>query len=147
MLRLRNGNSEMLVSLFSVAFAGFPKNLETDDHGPINTWDRVPYLQNVMDGQTVSLLVKENTITYNMIINNYRSVWPIDHDYGSCFWADSYNYLVYGGYKNYLGHDKQSLNNYYIYPDLLGHHGASMTNPTCVDSRGQTLGKGFRVLC
>ena len=71
--------------------------LETDDHGPINTWDRVPYLTKVNDSKTISLNVKENQIHRNFIINNYRSVWPIDHDNGSCFWNDTYNYLVYGG--------------------------------------------------
>ena len=69
---------------------------ETDDHGPINTWDRVPYLTDLYDG-TLSLNVKENQIHKNFLINNYRSVWPIDHDDGSCFWNDTHNYLVYGG--------------------------------------------------
>lgn len=69
---------------------------ETDDHGPINTWDRVPYLTDLYDG-TQSLNVKENQIHRNFLINNYRSVWPIDHDDGSCFWNDTHNYLVYGG--------------------------------------------------
>ena len=71
--------------------------LETYDHGQINTWDRVPYLTKVNDSETISLSVKENQIHRNFIINNYRSSWPIDHDDGSCFWNDTYNYLVYGG--------------------------------------------------
>jgi len=103
---------------------------ETDDHGPINSWDRVPYMQTVLDGKTYSLKVKQNLATYNFIINNYRSVWPIDHDDGSCYWADSNNYMIYGGFKNYLGHDKQSLNNFYIYPD----------DRFCADTRDQGLG-------
>lgn len=77
--------------------------IETDDHGPINTWDRVPYLTRVADGKTVSLSVKENTITNNFIINNYRSVWPLDHDDGTCYWRDTQNYLVYGGKKEKNG--------------------------------------------
>ena len=67
----------------------------------INTWDRVPHLSRVKDGISLSLDVKENTIFSNFIINNYRSVWPIDHDDGTCYWDDSYNFLVYGG-NNYF---------------------------------------------
>ncbi|XP_057307631.1 uncharacterized protein LOC130645609 isoform X2 [Hydractinia symbiolongicarpus] len=102
---------------------------ETDDHGPINTWDRVPYLTRVYDGKSVSLNVKENQIHLNFIVNNYRSVWPIDHDDGSCFWNDTHNYLVYGGFKNYLGHDKHSMSNIYAYPKT-----------SCAQSDGQTIG-------
>ena len=69
--------------------------LETDDHGPINTWDRVPYL--TRDNSGLSMNVKLNRIYMNFLVNNYRSVWPIDHDDGSCHWLDSFNYLVYGG--------------------------------------------------
>jgi hypothetical protein len=42
----------------------------------------------------------------------------IDHDDGSCFYTDSYNYLVYGGYKQYLGHSKTAHSNVYVYPDV-----------------------------
>ena len=49
---------------------------------------------------------------------------------------DTYNYLVYGGYKNYLGHSKIVKYNYYVYPDAKfdGHQfcansdGVSTTN-------------------
>eukprot|EP00111_Clytia_hemisphaerica_P003098 TCONS_00008789-protein len=112
---------------------------ETDDHGPINTWDRVPYLTRVANGSTVSLNVKENTIYNNFIINNYRSVWPIDHDDGTCFWRDTKNFLVYGGFKNYLGHNKISQDNVYVYPDR---HPAkeAFSKLFCADTQGQTLG-------
>ncbi|XP_047122603.1 uncharacterized protein LOC101236102 isoform X1 [Hydra vulgaris] len=87
---------------------------ETDDHGPINTWDRVPYLTR-NDGR-LSMGVKLNHIYKNFLVNNYRSVWPIDHDDGSSYWFDSFNFLVYGGFKDYLGHDLHSQNNIYVYP-------------------------------
>ena len=29
-----------------------------------------------------------------------------DHDDGSCYYNDTYNVMIYGGYKNYLGHSK-----------------------------------------
>eukprot|EP00794_Sanderia_malayensis_P005521 gene5521-6206_t len=107
---------------------------ETFDHGPINTWDRVPYLTKVLHGDTASLLPKENFVTKCFIIGNYHSIWPIDHDDGSAYWADSYNFLTYGGWKNYLGHSKKAMQNVYIYPDKYA------SDNYCADTRGQALG-------
>lgn len=90
---------------------------ETKDHGPFNSWDRQPYLTKVKHEKTASLTPKENYMTYNFIINNFNSYWPIDHDDGSAYFTDQYNYLIYGGFKNYLGHSKTSQFNVYIYPD------------------------------
>lgn len=90
---------------------------ETLDHGPFNSWDRQPYLTKVKDGVTPSLIPKENYMTYNFIISNCHSWWPIDHDDGTGYFTDQYNYLVYGGFKNYLGHSKISQHNVYVYPD------------------------------
>jgi hypothetical protein len=53
-----------------------------------------------------------------MMISNYASTWPIDHDDGSCYWHDSFNLLLYGGAKNYLGHSKKSLSNVYVHVEL-----------------------------
>ena len=108
---------------------------ETRDHGPFNSWDRQPYLTKLRNG-TASLVPALSNITRNFIITNYNSLHPLDHDDGSCYYYDTYNYLVYGGYKNYLGHSKIVKYNYYVYPDakLDGHqfcalsNGASTTN-------------------
>ena len=89
---------------------------ETHDHGPINSWDRQPYLTEVLDGKTKSLTPAESVITQNFIIGNYHSFWPIDHDDGSCYYTDTYNVIAYGGAKYYLGHSKVTSNNIYIYP-------------------------------
>ena len=89
---------------------------ETNDHGPFNSWDRQPYLTTVADGHTPSLTPAQNNITRNFMINNYNSIWPIDHDDGSCYYYDTYNYLVYGGFKTYLGHSVVVKYNIYIYP-------------------------------
>ena len=58
-----------------------------------------------------------STIHHNYIICNYQCTWPIDHDDGSNHYLDSYNVLWYGGAKNYLGHDKHSMLNLYLYVD------------------------------
>lgn len=79
----------------------------------------------------------ENFVSKCLVISNYFSVWPIDHDDGSSYWADSYNFLTYGGWKNYFGHSKKALNNVYAYPDKY------MSDHYCMDSRGQQLGSGI----
>jgi hypothetical protein len=89
---------------------------ETDDHGLFNSWDRQVYLQRNWDGR-VSLVPDQNYITHNFLLSNYHSVWPIDHDDGSQYYTDSKNYLVYGGYKSYLGNSLNVLDNIYILPD------------------------------
>ena len=92
---------------------------ETHDHGPINSWDRQPYLTEVLDGKTMSLTQAESIITQNLIVGNYHSFWPIDHDDGSCYYTDTHNVIAYGGAKNYLGHSKVTSNNIFIYPGGL----------------------------
>lgn len=129
---------------------GFNVVRETGDHGPFNSWDRQPYLTRVRDGKTPSLDSAVSNLTRNFLINNYHSTWPIDHDDGSCYYYDTYNYLVYGGYKNYLGHSKVVKYNAYIYPDA-SHSLRSSTNPDsnikgffskpfCANSDGSSTG-------
>ena len=89
---------------------------ETGDDGTFNTFDRQPYITTVRNG-TPSVFKAQSNMTRNFFINNYHSTWPIDHDDGSCYYYDTYNYLIYGGYKNYLGHSKTAKYNTYIYPD------------------------------
>ena len=117
---------------------------ETSDHGPFNSWDRVPYITTVKDGHTPSLDPATSFITRNFFINNYHSTWPIDHDDGSCYYEDTYNYLVYGGYKNFLGHSKTAMYNIYIYPDANIHTPTDgytfLTEPFCGTHSGATKG-------
>ena len=134
---------------FNDGFGGgnlFKKNLifnmvrETGDHGPFNSWDRQPYLTKVKNG-TPSLTPAQTNLTLNFLINNYHSTWPIDHDDGSCYYYDTYNFLVYGGYKNFLGHSKVVKYNYYIYPDAIhsfekNNLGVFLVYPFCANSNG-----------
>ena len=114
---------------------------ETGDHGPFNSWDRQPYLTTVRNG-TASLTPAQSNITRNFLINNYHSTWPIDHDDGSCYYYDTYNYMIYGGYKNYLGHTQVVQNNVYVYPDAA--HSADveafLSYPYCASSDGASRG-------
>mmetsp|Transcript_2345 Transcript_2345/g.4308 ORF Transcript_2345/g.4308 Transcript_2345/m.4308 type:complete len:403 (+) Transcript_2345:2033-3241(+) len=90
---------------------------ETGDHGNFNSWDRLPFITGMGVNRTD---IVENSISGNMMINNFHSTWPIDHDDGSCFFNDTNNLLIYGGAKNYLGHTKVSTGNLYVYANLNG---------------------------
>ena len=96
---------------------------ETSDHGPINTWDRQPFLTDGAQTGVPSLWQHESYIHHNTLFNNYYSFYPIDHDDGSCFYEDSYNFQVYGGKKNYLGHSKTDHHEIYVYPDTKSSQG------------------------
>ncbi|CAF0900788.1 unnamed protein product [Adineta steineri] len=91
---------------------------ETSDHGPINTWDRQPFLSDAKQSGIPSLWQHYSYIHHNTIFNNYNALWPIDHDDGSCFYEDSYNFHVYGGKKNFLGHSKTDHHQIYVYSDM-----------------------------
>jgi hypothetical protein len=90
---------------------------ETKDHGPINTWDRQPYLTDAMQPGIPSLWQHPSYIHHNTLLDNYNSLYPIDHDDGSSFYEDSYNFQIYGGMKSYLGHSKKDHHQMYVYPD------------------------------
>ncbi|EKX52577.1 hypothetical protein GUITHDRAFT_101744 [Guillardia theta CCMP2712] len=92
---------------------------ETSDHGLFNSWDRQPYITRIRDGRTWSPIPKTSTISKNLFLNGYRSVWPIDHDDGSGFYHDHRNVLVYGGFKSFLGSNKTVENNLYLFPDAF----------------------------
>ena len=99
---------------------------ETSDHGPINTWDRQPYLTVGADGETASLEQHTSYIHHNLLYNNYNSFYPIDHDDGSSHWEDSFNVQVGGGKKSYLGHSKTDHDELYIYPDVNTQQGTGV---------------------
>ena len=108
---------------------------ETSDHGPINTWDRQPYLT-TQAGLGPSLWQHESLIHHNALLNNYNSFYPIDHDDGSCFWTDSYNVQLYGAKKNYLGHSKTDHHELYLYPDTRDSQGPGV----CIADQGVERG-------
>ena len=120
---------------------------ETQDHGPINTWDRAMYIQKGHDNEP-SLIPQWAYIERNFIMNgpsgnrNLGNLFPtIDNDDGSSYYYISNNFLVYGGAKNYLGHDKIWTNNLLLHPGRWSHDPCGMiwggenhhfTNNTCV---------------
>jgi len=84
---------------------------ESSDHANFNSWDRQPFLTDVLDG-TPSLTPAFNEIHHNFLIGNDGAVNTIDNDDGSSWYRHHDNYLVYGGHKsNFGGHNKFSYNN------------------------------------
>ena len=63
----------------------------------------------------------------------YHSVWPIDHDDGSCYNTDRNSVIVHGGFKNLAGHSKTTAINLYIYPDAP-RNSVYSTDPHCASS-------------
>ena len=99
---------------------------ETQDHGPINTWNRACYTQRTGAGGTgaPTLVPAWTAIERNMIMNgpsgnrDLGNLFPtIDNDDGSAYFTARHNVLVYGGVKNFLGHDKIWERNLIAYPD------------------------------
>ena len=91
---------------------------ETSDHGNFNSWDRLPFITSATD-PSGSTDVLRTHMTRNFVMSNYRSTWPLDHDDGSCYYTDTYNFLIYVralGYSELL----QLL--------LLGRHGIHCTH-------------------
>ncbi|CAF4040917.1 unnamed protein product [Rotaria sp. Silwood1] len=112
---------------------------ETSDHGPINTWDRQPFLSDAVQRGVPSLWQHESSIHHNTLFNNYNALWPIDHDDGSCFYEDSYNFHVYGGKKNFLGHSKIDHHQIYVYSDAnRGDFGSNVCLGDYAPSRGSS---------
>jgi len=87
---------------------------ESGDHGPFNSWDRIPYLTTVFNG-VPSVLPLYNEIHHNFFIGNYESSWNIDNDDGSSWYLNHHNFEIYAmGSKSYAqGHNKYNYDNVY----------------------------------
>jgi len=83
---------------------------ESSDHGPFNSWDREPFLTDVLNG-IASLTPAYNEIHKNFFICNYGSSMCVDNDDGSSYYKIHDNFEVYGGHKSdFGGHNKFTYN-------------------------------------
>jgi len=90
---------------------------ESGDHGPLNSWDRQPYITTYAHGYP-STDMADRTILRNFFIDNYNVQEAVDNDDGSRGYHTSFNFLVYGikGMKSdFGGHDNHHTNNVYGY--------------------------------
>jgi hypothetical protein len=92
---------------------------ESGDHGPINSWDRQPFLTKLLDGITPSFDPLRRRIGHNVIFANYGASQAVDNDDGSS-WYHIFRNVMYwsNGFKmDYGGHDSIFENNIVIgYP-------------------------------
>ena len=84
---------------------------ESGDHGPINSWDRQPFMTDVWETGKPSFVPKRREISRNMIIANFGASEGVDNDDGSSW---------------YGGHDSIYEDNLVIsYPVRPRRHGGS----------------------
>lgn len=136
---------------------------ESSDHGPWNSWDRVPYITDLRNG-TASIVPANRHIHHNFIIGNYNSQEAIDTDDGSAYIKVYHNVLVYGnnGLKSdFGGHNEEFIGNVLAFvgscwsPDWLGGFaglGDGFWNNSCIfrlryesDCFPEGKGLGWRV--
>ena len=73
---------------------------ESADHGPINSWDRQPFVTTVRDGVTPSAQMLPRNISHNFLVANYGGTnGAIDNDDGSLHYENNHNFQVYGHQK------------------------------------------------
>ena len=95
---------------------------ESSDHGAFNSWDRLPYVTDIRDGQTPSTIPADNNVHHNFIVANYAADGGcLDNDDGSAYYYIHHNFCVYGGHKSdFDGHSKTSAFNLHVYPSVYG---------------------------
>jgi hypothetical protein len=64
---------------------------ESGDHGPINTWDRQPYLTTLKYGSQASFTPLVRTVRHNLIFANYGASEGLDSDDGSSWYHVHHN--------------------------------------------------------
>ena len=90
---------------------------ESSDHGPWNSWSRVPYITNIRTGKP-SIIPEVRKIHNNFILATYFSQQAIDTDDGSAYYDVYENFFVYGdnGLKSdFGGHDNKWHGNVLAY--------------------------------
>ena len=91
---------------------------QTGDHGPVNSWDRLPYLLFDQQSGEPTLTAEWSNIRRNLLIADHNAINGLDHDDGSAHYNDTANFLLYSGSKDLFGHDKLNSANMFIYPDV-----------------------------
>ena len=115
---------------------------ESGDHGPINSWDRMPFLTELVPDAKgrPSFTPLPNEITRNLIVANYGASQGVDNDDGSSFYQihDNFFFGAEGFKMDYGGHNSQFDSNLVmVYP----YDGSNCIN---VGSFKRGVGDAFR---
>jgi len=111
---------------------------ESGDHGPVNSWDRAPYITTIgRHAPQPSVFPQMRNIHHNFMLANYNSQEAIDNDDGSSFYHTHHNFFVFGdaGLKSdFGGHDNWHDNNIYAYAGSCFGLGNNLrfVNNTCI---------------
>ena len=113
--------------------------LETQDGGVVYQWDRAALLASPLDlfgeaGTPASLAYLGPIVRQSLLRCDAGCVWPVDWDDGSRGWTMEGVVSVYGGAKNFEGHNKTVTGSLFVYVD----HAA--TNGFCLLSDGADAG-------
>eukprot|EP00040_Diaphanoeca_grandis_P037072 m.239728 g.239728 ORF g.239728 m.239728 type:complete len:857 (-) comp33750_c0_seq3:147-2717(-) len=117
---------------------------ESGDHGPINSWDRIPYITPCATG-AASIIPATRHIRGNFILGTYSSQECIDNDDGSAHYLTTGNVLAYGDYgmkSDFGGWQNHHIGNIYPWVCSCYGEGANDTyaNNTCVVRDGYGCG-------
>eukprot|EP00937_MAST-01D_sp_MAST-1D-sp2_P004825 g4825.t1 len=109
---------------------------ESGDHGPFNSWDRVPYITNIRTGKP-SIIPEFREVTQNFIVSTYSSQEAIDTDDGSAYYNTHDNFFVYaanGLKSDFGGHHNYHNDNLYGFVNNCwgGGNSNEFINNTCV---------------
>jgi len=122
---------------------------ESGDHGPFNSWDRVPYITDVADPEKPSIIPAWRHIRHNFFLSLYSSQEAIDTDDGSAYYKTYENFFPYAGNglkSDFNGHDNRHFRNVYAYVSNCWGGGKNnwFVNNTCVAN--SDIG-GFKKSC
>jgi hypothetical protein len=78
------------------AWHPFPPQPSSQDHGPFNSWGRIPYTINFPNGSdSGGLKPVPDEISYNFVVaGGGANSGALDHDDGSSFYEDHHNFQV-----------------------------------------------------
>ena len=92
---------------------------ESSDHGPINSWDRQPFVTTVRTGKPSSQMAWRH-VQRNIVIANYGGSKQVDTDDGSLFWRVRHNFLAFGWCAKFKCGGIEQLNNVRAFVGLGG---------------------------
>lgn len=88
---------------------------ESTDGGPINSWDRIPYVTALGNG-TPSVTPAVSVVHRNFIVADMGSSTTVDTDDGTSYWNVTENFSIFGGAKqDFGGHDTVQQGNLFVY--------------------------------
>jgi hypothetical protein len=117
---------------------------ESGDHGPFNSWDRVPYITTLRSGKP-SVLPAWRHVRRNFFLSNYASQEAIDTDDGSAFFRTSENFFVYaanGLKSDFNGRFNQHTRNVYARLRPQTPDEPIVAHPSAPHTSGRRVGTG-----